>query len=96
VIRVRDFLRIWNFIQHGIDECKRILKKNKSIWISGTYHSIYICGFLLQKKGFHILNDITWLKPNATPNLSCRFFRASHETLILARKDKIGIGIILE
>ncbi|PIU34630.1 site-specific DNA-methyltransferase, partial [Candidatus Shapirobacteria bacterium CG07_land_8_20_14_0_80_39_18] len=37
---------------------------------------------------FHILNDIAWFKPNASPNLSCRFFTASHETLIWARKDK--------
>jgi site-specific DNA-methyltransferase (adenine-specific) len=42
----------------------------------------------LQKNKFHILNDITWFKPNASPNLSCRFFTASHETLLWARKDK--------
>ena len=39
---------------------------------------------------FHILNDIAWFKPNASPNLSCRFFTASHETLIWARKEKGG------
>jgi site-specific DNA-methyltransferase (adenine-specific) len=43
---------------------------------------------LLQKNNFHILNDICWFKPNASPNLSCRFFTASHETLLWARKDK--------
>ena len=42
----------------------------------------------MQLLGYHILNDIAWLKPNASPNLSCRFFTASHETLIWARKDK--------
>ena len=36
-----------------------------------------------------ILNDIAWFKPNASPNLSCRFFTASHETLIWARKELI-------
>lgn len=71
-----------------IRECKRILKPEGTIWISGTYHSIYQCGFLLQKNNFHLLNDITWFKPNASPNLSCRFFTASHETLLWARKDK--------
>jgi len=71
-----------------IEACKRILKPNGTIWISGTYHSIYQCGFALQINKFHILNDIAWLKPNASPNLSCRFFTASHETLIWARKDK--------
>lgn len=76
------------FHQTWLEKCKRVLKNNGTIWISGTYHSIYQCGFLLQKLNFHILNDISWFKPNASPNLSCRFFTASHETLIWARKDK--------
>ncbi len=71
-----------------IEACKRVLKPNGTIWISGTYHSIYQCGFALQVHKYHILNDIAWLKPNASPNLSCRFFTASHETIIWARKDK--------
>ena len=71
-----------------IDACRRVLKPSGAIWISGTYHSIYQCGYALQKLGFHILNDVAWFKPNASPNLSCRFFTASHETLIWARKDK--------
>lgn len=70
-----------------ISACRRVLKPEGTIWISGTYHSIYQCGYLLQKNNFHILNDIAWFKPNASPNLSCRFFTASHETLLWARKD---------
>ncbi|MDR2596504.1 MAG: site-specific DNA-methyltransferase [Treponema sp.] len=76
------------FHNEWISACRRILKPEGTIWVSGTYHSIYQCGYLLQKNNFHILNDITWFKPNASPNLSCRFFTASHETLIWARKDK--------
>ncbi len=71
-----------------IKACRRVLRPNGTIWISGTYHSIYQCGFALQKNGFHILNDIVWFKPNASPNLSCRFFTASHETLLWAKKEK--------
>ena len=71
-----------------IQAARRVLKQHGTIWISGTYHSIYQCGFALQVAKFHILNDISWFKPNASPNLSCRFFTASHETLIWARKDK--------
>ncbi|MDX2061707.1 MAG: site-specific DNA-methyltransferase [Bacteroidia bacterium] len=78
------------FHEAWLTEAKRILKPNGTIWVSGTYHSIYQCGFLIQKLGFHVLNDIAWFKPNAAPNLSCRFFTASHETLIWARKDKKG------
>ncbi len=71
-----------------IRACRRALKPGGTIWISGTYHSIYQCGYALQIAGFHLLNDIAWFKPNASPNLSCRFFTASHETLIWARKEK--------
>jgi len=71
-----------------IKAVRRVLKPNGTIWISGTYHSIYQCGFAIQAAGFHILNDISWFKPNAPPNLSCRYFTASHETLLWARKDK--------
>ncbi len=84
----KGFEEDFKFHETWISECKRILKPEGSIWISGTYHSIFQCGYILQKEGYHILNDISWFKPNASPNLSCRFFTASHETLIWARKDK--------
>ena len=35
-----------------IAACKRVLKSEGTIWISGTYHSIYQCGYLLQKNNF--------------------------------------------
>ena len=76
------------FHNEWINACRRILKPEGTIWISGTYHNIYQCGYILQKNNFHILNDITWFKPNASPNLSCKFFTASHETLLWARKEK--------
>lgn len=78
----------FEFHRNWINACRRVLKPNGSIWLSGTYHSIYQCGLALQTAGFHILNDVAWFKPNASPNLSCRFLTASHETLIWARKDK--------
>ena len=78
----------FEFHHEWIRAAKRVLKPHGTIWISGTYHSIYQCGFALQVAKFHILNDIAWFKPNASPNLSCRFFTASHETLLWARKEK--------
>lgn len=80
----------YEFHHHWMEACKRILKPDGTIWVSGTYHSIYQCGYAIQSLGYHILNDVTWFKPNASPNLSCRFFTASHESLIWARKDKKG------
>ena len=79
-----DFL----FHQTWIAACNRVLKPGGTLWVSGTYHSIYQCGFAIQKEGMHILNDIAWYKPNASPKLSCRMFTASHETLIWARTSK--------
>lgn len=78
----------FQFHYDWIETCRRILKPNGSLWISGTYHSIYVCGFALQKQGWHLINDICWFKPNAAPNLACRMFTASHETLLWVRKDK--------
>lgn len=78
----------FDFHYNWINACKRVLKTNGSLWISGTYHSIYACGFALQKQGWHMINDICWYKPNAAPNLACRMFTASHETLLWVRKDK--------
>jgi site-specific DNA-methyltransferase (adenine-specific) len=77
-----------DFHNEWISACRRVLKPEGTIWISGTYHSIYQCGYVLLKNDFHFLNDIAWFKPNASPNLSCRFFTASHETILWARKDK--------
>ncbi len=79
-----DFL----FHQTWIAACNRKLRPGGTMWISGTYHSIFQCGYALQVEGMHILNDIAWFKPNASPNLSCRMFTASHETLIWARTSK--------
>lgn len=84
----KGFANDVEFHERWITECRRILKPEGTIWISGTLHSIYQCGYLLQKLGFHILNDIIWLKPNAAPNLACTTFAHSHETLLWARKDK--------
>jgi site-specific DNA-methyltransferase (adenine-specific) len=78
----------FNFHYKWIEACKRILKPNGTIWISGTYHSIYACGHALQLQDWRLLNDITWYKPNAAPSLGCRMFTASHETLLWASKSK--------
>src|SRR3989344_431818 len=78
----RGFQDDYDFHYRWLEACKRVLKPNGTLWVSGTYHSIYQCGHAMQALGYHILNDVSWFKPNASPNLSCRFFTASHETLI--------------
>jgi site-specific DNA-methyltransferase (adenine-specific) len=76
------------FHESWITECLRVLKSNGTIAISGTYHSIYKCGFLLQKLDCRIINDITWFKPNGAPALAGRNFTASHETILWASKGQ--------
>jgi site-specific DNA-methyltransferase (adenine-specific) len=84
----KDLLQNINFHFDWIKKCRQVLKHNGTIWISGTYHSIYQCLLALNLLKYCILNDIIWFKPNAPPNLSCRMFTASHETLIWAKKEK--------
>ena len=78
----------FEFHKRWLKECRRLLKPNGTLWVSGTYHSIHPCGYAMQQLGYHILNDIIWFKPNASPNLSCKYFTASHESLLWARKAK--------
>ena len=84
----KGFQDDYDFHYRWLEACRRVLKPHGTLWVSGTYHSIYQCGHALQSLNYHILNDIAWFKPNASPNLSCRFFTASHETILWARKEK--------
>ena len=78
----------FNFTAKWLKECRRVLKPTGTICITGTMHNIYQVGFALQALNYHIMNELVWFKPNASPNLSCRFFTHSHETVIWAKKDK--------
>lgn len=77
-----DFTKKW------LTECYRILKEDGSIWVAGTYHNIYLVGYIMQKIGFTLLNEILWHKTDATPNISCTRFVADHENFIWARKGR--------
>lgn len=57
------------FNRKWIKECRRVLKDDGTIWISGTLHNIYSVGVALELEGFSIINNITWEKPNPAPNL---------------------------
>jgi site-specific DNA-methyltransferase (adenine-specific) len=76
-----QFNRAW------LSACQRVLKPNGSIWVSGTAHVIHSVGFAMQQLSFKLLNDISWVKPNPPPNLSCRYFTHSTETIIWAAKN---------
>ena len=69
-------------------ECKRILKADGTMFVSGTHHVIFSIGYAMQQLDMKILNDITWHKTNPPPNLSCRYFTHSTETIIWAAPHK--------
>src|SRR5437899_8905776 len=76
-----EFNRAW------LAACQRVLKPNGSLWVSGTAHVIHSVGFAMQQLGMKLLNDLSWVKPNPPPNLSCRYFTHSTETIIWAAKN---------
>jgi site-specific DNA-methyltransferase (adenine-specific) len=76
------------FNTEWLRRCQRVLKPNGTLWVTGTHHVIFSVGYALQQLGFKILNDIAWEKPNPPPNLSCRYFTHSTETVIWAAKNE--------
>lgn len=70
-----------------LKEAQRVTKTTGSIWVSGTMHNIYSVGYQMQQMGFRILNNVTWQKKNPPPNLSCKMFTHSTETLLWAAKN---------
>ena len=74
------------FNRKWIRLCKQVLAPNGTIWISGTLHNIYSIGMALEQEGFKIINNITWQKTNPPPNLACRCFTHSTETVLWAKK----------
>jgi site-specific DNA-methyltransferase (adenine-specific) len=76
------------FNKKWLSACQRVLTPNGTIWVSGTSHIIFSVGFAMQQLGLKILNDISWFKINPPPNLSCRYFTHSTETIIWAAKNK--------
>lgn len=76
-----------NYYRKWLNLCSNVLKDNGTIWISGTMHNIYYIGVALEYEGFSIINNVTWKKTNPVPNISCRAFTHSTETILWARKQ---------
>ncbi len=84
----KSFKTYDKFTTEWLIECKRILKKNGTIWVIGSYHNIFRVGKIVQDLGFWILNDVIWNKKNPMPNFKGTRFTNAHETLIWASKSK--------
>ena len=77
-----------NFTRDWLEQARRILKDDGTIWVIGSYHNIFRVGALLQDADFWILNDIVWRKTNPMPNFRGTRFTNAHETLIWCAKDE--------
>ncbi|MGN6057338.1 MAG: site-specific DNA-methyltransferase [Sphingomicrobium sp.] len=77
-----DFTRDW------LEQARRVLKDDGTIWVIGSYHNIYRVGALLQDAEFWILNDIVWRKSNPMPNFRGTRFTNAHETLLWCSKSE--------
>jgi modification methylase len=84
--RFNDFAAYDAFTRAWLLAARRVLRKNGTIWVIGSYHNIFRVGTVLQDLGFWILNDVVWRKTNPMPNFRGRRFTNAHETMIWATR----------
>ena len=78
------------FTRDWLGAVRRVMKRDATIFVIGSYHNIFRVGAILQDLGFWILNDIVWRKANPMPNFRGRRFTNAHETMIWASKSAEG------
>ncbi len=83
-----DYAAYDAFTVDWLTECRRVLRKDGTLWVIGSYHNIFRIGAILQDLGFWILNDVVWRKSNPMPNFRGRRFTNAHETLIWAARGQ--------
>ncbi len=86
--RFADFATYDAFTREWLGECRRVLRKDGTLWVIGAYHNIFRIGAILQDLGFWVLNDVIWRKANPMPNFRGRRFTNAHETLIWAARQR--------
>ena len=84
--RFTDFAAYDAFTREWLGECRRVLRKDGTIWVIGAYHNVFRLGTAIQDLGFWILNDVIWRKANPMPNFRGRRFTNAHETMIWAAR----------
>ncbi len=86
--KFEDYAAYDRFTVAWLTAARRLLKKNGTLWVIGSYHNIYRVGSILQDLGYWILNDIVWTKTNPMPNFRGVRFTNAHETLLWAQKER--------
>lgn len=83
-----DYASYDSFCEEWLKECKRVLKKDGTIWVIGAFQNIYRIGYIMQNLGFWILNDVIWSKPNPAPNFKGTRFTNANETMLWCTQGK--------
>lgn len=86
--RIRPQDEVHEFNTDWISACRRALKPNGTIWVSGTYHNIFDVATCLQEQNFKILNIIVWQKSDPPTTFTDQRFNFSAEYIIWARKEQ--------
>lgn len=86
--RVRSFQEVHEFNTKWISACRRVLKPNGTIWVSGTYHNIFDVATCLQEQKFKILNIIVWQKSDPPTTFTDQRFNFAAEYIIWARREE--------
>jgi len=87
-----DFATYDAFTRAWLTAARRVMKRDATIVVIGSYHNIFRVGAILQDLGFWILNDIVWRKANPMPNFRGRRFTNAHETMIWAARSADAKG----
>ncbi|HEY6420661.1 MAG TPA: site-specific DNA-methyltransferase [Candidatus Binataceae bacterium] len=77
-----DYLK---FTEAWLAEVCRLVRRDGNLLVFGSFHNVYAIGFVLE----HVLNrrilqQVTWFKPNAQPNITTRLPTESTEYVIWA------------
>lgn len=86
--KMRPKEEVHEFNYKWITACRRVLKPNGTIWVSGTYHNIFDVATCLQEQNFKILNIIVWQKSDPPTTFTDQRFNFSAEYIIWARKEQ--------
>lgn len=86
--KVRPRGEVHEFNSKWIAACRKVLKPNGTIWVSGTYHNIFDVATCLQEQNFKILNIIVWQKSDPPTTFTDKRFNFAAEYIIWARKEE--------
>lgn len=73
------------FTVQWLGEVSRLVKPNGNILVFASFHNVYTIGFVLQNLlKRRVMQQITWFKPNAQPNITGRLTTESTEYIVWA------------